>query len=1699
MKERKALLMKKCIAVFITLAAAIYCHAQYYNEWIDYSKTYYKCKVGKDGLYRIIKSDLPAAIQNTPAEQFQLWRNGQQVTIYTSVASGPLPSNGYIEFWGLQNDGKPDKNLYKNPANQFSESLSLETDSSTYFLTVNAGNSLRFADAVNDVAGNTLPADKYFTYHWRYNFQKQINRGKAVYFGTNVYSSTYDVGEWWASNDIQPASPLQQGTGELYTYTTGPNAVLNVSIAGASVANGRDRKVDISVNGSSVINQLLEYMNAAVLSNNAIVPSTINLSNNIIKITNINTKADDRIVTGFIDLAYPRQFNFGGNKSFAFSLAATTQGNYLEINNFNRGSATPILYDLTNNKRYTAVINGAILQFALPAGGDRNFVLVSEDASNINSVSLFSQRNFVDYTSTANQANYIIISNKILYTGTSGNPVDNYRQYRSSAAGGGYNAKVYDMDLLVDEFAYGIKNHPLSVKNFLRYARNNFAEKPAFCFLIGKAVSYDEARLNDTSRFYERLCLTPTFGWPASDNLLASDDLEPLPATPIGRLAAVSADEVQLYLDKVKEYEQQQVDPLQTIEEKAWQKTVVHVTGAEDAGLDAALTSHLNKYAATLSDTLFGANVSSFNRTSTGPPTTITDAAMTSLFNNGISLLDYFGHSSATVLAYNLNSPYNYSNQGKYPVFLVNGCNAGNIFDFDSARLSLISSLSENFVLAKERGSIAYVASSHFGVEGYLDKYLTGFYNSLANPGYGDALSKNVTDGLGYLLSESLSDTTTAILHAEENIIHGDPSIKINWHTKPDFVIEDPQVVINPSFISVADNSFKVKCYFYNIGKATGDSVSVIITQQYPDGTKADLFHQRIKSVRYIDSVLLTVPIVASRDKGENKLTVTIDDNFKYDELSESNNTVTKSFFIYEDELRPVYPYNFAIVNKSGVKLYASTADPLSASRPYVMEMDTTELFNSSLKTTQNITSTGGVLEFTPSIALTDSTVYYWRVAPVPADGLYRWNTSSFVYLPGSSFGFNQSHLYQHLKSAGERIYIDSNSRKWNYNDILTTLNINNAIYGFSGTEDFDFSIQLRGYTVTASACLGHSVIFNLFDPVTLKPYYNQAVPSVNGSGTYGGFMGSHNIACAKQGSEYNFEFSYLDTVGRRKMRDFMDWIPDGLLVTMRLIYDAPYDQTAEKWKADQLVYGVGNTFYDRLIQNGFTEIDSFSYPRTWIFNYKRNNSSYMPEWKFSAGLNDIISYQRYISSADTLGYITSPVFGPAKSWKEVKWRGASSEARAGDVPAVDVVGVNATGTETVLYTLKISQQDFDISSVSATSYPYIKLRMRNADSINLTPYQLRWWRILYDPVPEGALAGNIYYKFKDTVALGQPQDFAIAFKNISETSFTDSIPVSMIVYDASNVATTMPAAKLKKPLQPGDTATVAYSIPTAALSGMNNLYVDVNPNSMLPEQYHFNNFLYKKFLVDIDNRRPVMDVTFDGVHILNNDIVSGQPMIEIKLKDESNYLLLNDTTDITVKLIYPDGSERQFYYNTDTLKFTPATDGLDNTASVDFTPFLTTDGQYQLIVTGKDESGNPAGSTSYTVSFQVYNKPMISNLFNYPNPFTTSTAFVFTVTGSQVPQNIRIQILTITGKIVREITKDELGPLHIGRNITEYKWDGTDQYGQKLANGVYLYRVITNLNGKSLDKFPTMSNDGFETNTDQYFNKGYGKMYLMR
>ena len=98
---------------------------------------------------------------------------------------------------------------------------------------------------------------------------------------------------------------------------------------------------------------------------------------------------------------------------------------------------------------------------------------------------------------------------------------------------------------------------------------------------------------------------------------------------------------------------------------------------------------------------------------------------------------------------------------------------------------------------------------------------------------------------------------------------------------------------------------------------------------------------------------------------------------------------------------------------------------------------------------------------------------------------------------------------------------------------------------------------------------------------------------------------------------------------------------------------------------------------------------------------------------------------------------------------------------------------------------------------------------------------------------------------------------------------------------------------------------------------------------------------------------------------------------------------------------------------------------------------------------------------------------------------------FVFTLTGDKIPDKLKVQIMTVTGKIVREVSKEELGSIRIGNNISEFSWDGTDQFGDRLANGVYFYRVLAENTDEKMKHRHTTG--------DQYFKKNFGKIYLMR
>lgn len=1684
--------MKKIFTLLLILSGLTGFGQQYYNEWVKFGQTYYKFKVGRTGLYRISKSVLASAnIANTPVQNLELWRNGQRVPFYPSVPTGILPDGGYIEFWGQMNDGKPDAPLYRDPAYQHTDKVSIISDTALYFLSVNTNQSgFLINDITNNPGGSSLTPEPYFMYTLGNYYKAKLNQGFASVVGEYIYSSSYDKGEFYSTADIKPSGPVTTTINSLFPYSGGPAATMAFGACGNAL---NERNIRVTVDGAVVKDTVMNYFNdlkTGVVLSGLSSSGTVNVT-----FQNNSAVSTDRMVVSYFEINYARQFNFANQSNFEFTLPAKPAGYLLNITNFNYGSVAPVLYDLSNGERYVGDISTpGTVKFALPGSSAiRKLVLVSEDASNIIAVSDLATKNFVNYANAANHGDYIIISHPVLYTGSSGNnPVEDYKTYRQSSQGGSHKVVIVDVNELIDQFGYGIKKDPIAIKNFLRYARASFTIQPKFVFLMGRGMTYYDYHNNEAMPLVDRLNLVPTFGYPGSDNMLSSvDGANPIAVTPIGRLSVVDGKEIEVYLDKMKQYENVQQTSPATLAAREWMKNVAHVTGSSDIYLGTVLCNYMNVYKQIIEDTAFGGKVSMFCKTSTNPVEMMNAERLAGLFNEGISFLTYFGHSSSTTLEFDIDKPETYANEGKYPVFFVNGCNAGNFFTYYAQRFSVNETLSEKFVLAPKHGTIAFVASTHFGIVNYLNVYLNNLYYEIGQVDYGKTLGEICRDALTRLINVAGISDYYARSHAEEITLHGDPALYLNGQPKPDFVIEPSSIKISPTFISVAENDFKVKIRMANIGRAISDSVLLEVRRQYPDGTMGIIYRHKVKGIRNADSITLSVPVVPLRDKGLNKITVTIDADMAIDEMSESNNTATQEFYIYEDEAKPAYPYEYAIITDPMQKLYASTANPLSTSRSYIMEMDTTTAFNSPLKVSKTITSTGGVLEFTPGVVYQDSVVYYWRVATVPTSGPdYQWNVSSFTYIPNTE-GVNQSHYYQHLNSTGDRVFMNSANRNWTFSSITNNLFVRNATYPTAAGQQSNFLVSVNGLDYIGPGCSYDELIFNVLDPISFKPWMNDFSGAT-------GLYNSNKSNCGTQ-REYGFVYSLTTATGRKNAMDFLNMIPNGFYIVCRTNTSPYLNQNTfiDKWKDDTLTLGSGKSLYHTIYGMGGYAVDMYTSRRALSFVFKKGDPAFT-KYAISVDTSDKVNLSVDCTTPDTVGYITSPKFGPAKSWHTAKWSGSSLENPSMDHVAVDVIGIDPENVPTKLFTMDQNTRVLDISAVDAVHYPYMQLKMRVADSVKATPFQLDKWRILYSPAPEGALAHNLYFTMKDTLDVGEPLNFGVAFKNISKIPFEDSIAVKVFITDRSNVQRLVSIPK-QKPLVVGDTVKLVFTIDTKDYLEDNTLYVEFNPENSQPEQYHFNNFLYHTFYVRPDKTSPVMDVTFDGQHILNRDIVSSRPQIQIKIKDEAKYMLLNDTSISSVEVKFPDASTRTYYFDNDTLRFIPAVSGSNNTASIEFRPAFTKqfnpdEDEYELTVKGKDRSNNKAGQLQYRIAFRVITKPMISNVLNYPNPFSTSTAFVFTITGSEVPSNIKIQILTVTGKIVREVTKAELGPLHIGRNITEFKWDGTDQYGQKLGNGVYLYRVVTTLNGKSMDKYKAQ-----DDNTDKFFTNGYGKMYLMR
>jgi hypothetical protein len=111
-------------------------------------------------------------------------------------------------------------------------------------------------------------------------------------------------------------------------------------------------------------------------------------------------------------------------------------------------------------------------------------------------------------------------------------------------------------------------------------------------------------------------------------------------------------------------------------------------------------------------------------------------------------------------------------------------------------------------------------------------------------------------------------------------------------------------------------------------------------------------------------------------------------------------------------------------------------------------------------------------------------------------------------------------------------------------------------------------------------------------------------------------------------------------------------------------------------------------------------------------------------------------------------------------------------------------------------------------------------------------------------------------------------------------------------------------------------------------------------------------------------------------------------------------------------------------------------------------------EGRHTLAVKAWDTYNN---SSESELTFEVRSASdfALYNVVNYPNPFGGSTVFTFQRNSTE-PIDVEVKVYTIAGRLIRVINAYVLTD-----RFGQIPWDGRDEDGNELANGVYFYKVI--------------------------------------
>ncbi len=1672
------ILLTTVVLLFLPLVNAL---AQGYgNEWIDFSKDYFKLSVAEDGIFKLTFSDLTSVgfpVGTVDPRGIQLYFQGKEQSILIEgEGDGRFDTEDVLFFYGQRNDGKNDTRLYTLPdgtkAIQPHSYYSLYSDTSAYFLTWNTGGRGKRMTVAPSSGGAGLDTEKS---HQAENLLVLTeNFAGGVTYSRYINLSQYDTGEGWCGR------PVQENRTQDYILTGIDHGLpseglpeLEVQLLGRSdVSHVAELFVGPNAGSLRSLGPTTGFFRGYTThrSTHTLEWSDISADGNLVfRMRPLGLAGgNDFLSVSYLKLNYPQAFDMSSKNVFSLHLKENTRNDSrLEINGVELDTK---IIDITDSDTPISLpyeLSGTTAQLTVPDTNVPRQLLLTGDALS----PTISKADFEPIVPSG--YDYIIISHRSLMrpAGEHADIVQAYADYREAERGGSYTPLIVDIDQLYDQFNYGLKS-PLAIMDFMRFMVN--LGEPKFLFIIGKGLMVNTSgRFSTGSELYRNSPelfgfqdLVPTAGFPGSDILFTAGlEGHTGPAVPTGRITATNPNEVLYYLNKIQEMEQMPYDML-------WRKRLLHISGGQNEQEQSRFRTYVNRFKSIAEKEYLGGQVATISKKTDKSVELIN---VSDEINRGTNLVTFFGHTASQLTDVDIgfvSDPTNgYDNKGKYPMFLINGCNAGQIFNWGRQ-------WGEDWILTPDKGALAFMAHTYFGFESPLNNYSNIFYSN----SYGsDSLIHQPIGLIQKFVSEKYSTTTTAsplhVTQVQQMILMGDPATPLFGAAKSDYEINDVNIFaqsVDGEPITAQTDAFDLGMIVRNFGRIEEDSIEVNVKIIYEDSSFEDL-DDTFPAVYFQDTLYFTIDNTDRSLVGNLRYEISIDLLDQIEELSEENNVATFEQFVPSNGTLNLFPENFGIVGQRPLNLITQAASPFATGRGIIMQLDTTDTFDSPFKqeavvSTRHLASWS--VELLPDVPANDSIVYFWRTRfeeVLPGESR-EWVGHSFVYIKESPVGWSQSDVRQYKKNqfGGLSLNVEEKKLSFEGSEIEVDISTYGGAHPSKRNGDVTFFISGTPYVYSFRPCKSSAITCVALDKTTLKPYV--VLP----------FLFRNNRTCGRRPQVIN-SFNNTQIANEGLLSEFIDQVPEGDVVIMFSIGNLDYTSWSSDLIAQMESVGASATTLTAL-EKGEPYIligRKGALPGESIERVAENPPFNQQELSFST----------MVKGSGTEGIMQSGQIGPARDWSrfvnEVDGEGLTEK----DDYGFTVFGINIEGEETELIT-DTKEKEIDLNFVSAETYPYLRLEYHVADEVRLTPPQLHRWQVLYTSVPESVLAQSTDMETTENkiVEEGEVAKAMFAFTNISTALYdVDSLSVEYTLSNRDLFSSRKQELLIKAPL-PGDTTLFTVPINTIGSIGSNDLRVFANPIQE-PERRYDNNVIDLNEYLRIvgDRANPILDVAFDGAYIRNGGIVSPSPMISITLRDENRTRPKKDTLGFDILLKLPCG-ECQFdkiNFSDERLSWLTADEDSDFMITLKLKDLQ--NGIHTLMVQAEDASGNSSGDEPYAIDFEVVNENSISEFTPYPNPFTKTTSFVFTMTGDDLPDNIRIQIMNLKGEQVREISQEEVGPLFAGEHITKFVWDGNDRLGRPLAGGIYFYKAIV----QRKDQPKILSSE------DEF--KGYGKVILIR